>query len=234
MLVGVRRRSDSLLLARSIDPHERARVRRETSRRVHVHEHSVGGHGEIACAKVSGNKPRQHRYGCAERLQPIQIEGDRTQRSRGDVDQVPPLATLRRGGPDVAPVAAAMHEDPLRPGAQVAHRHLRRIEPARLRRDGEEDGAAAGQDFRPDVVGFALRVVGPRQHLRRPAGGRHALQPRGAVVGREDDRVVGGPRRSAGNGVYAGEGDRRATGDRDFPERRAVEETDLLTIRRDE
>ena len=123
------------------------------------------------------------------RLQPSRIEGDRAQRPRRDVDQVAAGHVVR--------VAPAAQQHFLRPGAQVAHRHLGRIEPARLRRDREEDGAAAGQDFRPEVVGFALRAVGPRQHLGRPPGGRHALQPGRRVVGREDDRVVGRPRRAA-------------------------------------
>ena len=173
-------------------------------------------------------EPRQHRHGRSMRLQPIQIEGDRTQRPRRDVDQV--------AASHVVTVAPAAHQHFLRPGAQVAHGHLGRIEPARLRRDREEDGVAAGQDFRPEVVGFALRAVGPRQHLRCPPGGRHALQPRRRVGGREDDRVVGRPRRAARS-----VGSRRASVIGGPPviatflqRDDAVDEADPLAIRRDE
>ena len=234
MLIGAWRRGDGRLFARTIDPHERARVHREASRRVHVHERPIGGHGEIARTGGLRRKPRQHGHGRAVRLQPRRIEGDRAQRSRRDVDQVPAFAPLRRGKPagHVVRIAPAAHEYFLRSSAQVAHRHLGRVEAARLGRDREEDGAAAGQDFRPDVVGFTLRVVGPRQYLRHPPCGRHALQPRRQVVGREDDRVVGGPRRAAGSVVVeAGERDRRAARDGDLLQRAdVVNKADPLAV----
>ena len=66
--VGARRRGDGLLFAAPIDPHERARVCRETSRRVHVHERPVGRQGEIARAGALCGEPRQYRHRRSIRL----------------------------------------------------------------------------------------------------------------------------------------------------------------------
>src|SRR5258705_8189998 len=88
------------------------------------------------------------------------------------------------------------------------------------------------------MAGFALRAVGPRQHLRCPTCGRDALQPRRRVARREDDRFVTGPRPAARGAVemIGTDRDRRAAGYGDLPEDAAdaVAEGDPLAIRRDE
>ena len=77
--------------------------------------------------------------------------------------------------------------------------------------------AAAGQDFRPEVVVFALRAVGLRQHLRRSPGGDTRCSPVGRLMVAKIIIVLSGadvaPR---GNAVEAGERDRRAAGDGDL------------------
>ena len=227
MLVGARRRGEgSSLPVRSTHTSVRAFAARlpGTSTYTSVPSAAMAKSPRAVCRC---GEPRQHRHRRAVRLQPIRIEGDRAQRSRRDVDQV--------AAGHVVPVAPAAQQHFLRSGAQIAHRHLGRLEPARLRRDREEDGAAAGQDFRPEVVGFALRVVGPRQHLRRPPAADTRCSP---VAGLPVAKMIvssGAHVAPRGVAVEAGERDRRAAGDRDLPERAAVgDEADPLAIRRDE
>ena len=79
--VGARRRSDGLLLARSVDPHQCTCVRRNSSRQVHVHERPVIGDGEIPPSRPScthRREQRQHRDRTTVSLEPIEIEGNRS------------------------------------------------------------------------------------------------------------------------------------------------------------
>jgi hypothetical protein len=132
-------------------------------------------------------------------------------------------------------VAPAAQQDLARPGAQVVNCHLGSVEATSLRHHREKDGVAAWQDLRPDVIAFVLRVVGTSQNLWRPTFGGHPLQPGRRAGRREDDRAIGRPCGAAGSAVNGCERDRRATPDSNLHQYvAAAEETDRLTVRRDE
>ena len=92
--------------------------------------------------------------------------------------------------------------------------------------------AAAGQHLGPEVIGFALRAVGPREHRRRPARRGDPLQAGRHAIGCDDDRVIRSPGRAGGaGGVECRQRDRRPTGHRHFLQHaEAVHESDPLPI----
>ena len=68
---------------------------------------------------------------------------------------------------------------------ELEDRHLGGIETAGDRRDREQDGPAARERFRPQVIGFTLRAVGPRQNRRRSTPRSDLLQAGVRGGGRE-------------------------------------------------
>ena len=77
----------------------------------------------------------------------------------------------------VVGVTAAAHENRARPGLQVQDRHLRGIKAARDRRNREQYGPTARQQFWPEMIGFALRAGRPGENRRRPTLRGHPLRP---------------------------------------------------------
>ena len=143
-------------------------ARRRAAAPRHVGQRAVARHHGVHGAAGCRHDLRDDRHRRAARLQTGQVERHRPQRAGRRVDEM--------AARHVVGVTAAAHEDRARPGLQVQDRHLRGIEAARHRRDREQHGPAARQQLRPEVIGFALRAVGPREDRRRPARRRDPLQ----------------------------------------------------------
>ena len=223
MGIHARRRHDRRLASLPVHPYERARrLRHRVSR--HVRERAVacnhGVHGAVG--------GRHHipfdRHRRAIRLQSGQIERHRPQRAGRCVDEM----TARH----VVGVTAASEEHGVLPGLHIQDRHLCGIKAAGHRRDREQHGPTARQPFRPDVISFAPCGVGPREDRRRPAACRGDLLQAGCPVrGREDDGVIGSPRRAERRGcVGLRQGNCRPSGHRHFLQHAAVHEADPQAI----
>ena len=126
----------------------------------------------------------------------VEVEGDGPQRAAGDVDEMTARHVLGL-------TAAAQHGLPACPIAQIQHRDLRRVHAARDGDDREEDGLAAGQYLRPQVIGFrhgrGRARSAPRARRRR----RDPQQPGRRRRGGDDDRVVVAPRGAAAGAIEA-------------------------------
>ena len=134
----------------------------------------------------------------------------------------------------VAPKTAAAHEDRAGSRLQIQNRHLRGIESAPERHDREEHRAAARQPLRPDVVGFALRRVGPREHGRRSTRGRDTLQSGRGIAGGRDDRVIRSPCRASRRAIETCQRERRSARHRHLLQRTTLHEPDPLAVGGDE
>ncbi len=129
----------------------------------------------------------------------------------------------------------AAKEHGARTGPQIQSGDLRVIDAAGERSNRKENGLAARKRFRPPVVGFALRAIGPREDRGWPTSRADPQQAGRAVVGRGDDRVVGDPGGAAHDAVQRG--DRGRWPARHFDPLQhlgLVHERDPLAVRGDE
>ena len=90
---------------------------------------------------------------------------------------------------------------------------------------------ATGQGFGPDVIAFALLVVGPRQHDRISTRRGDLLQAGRLVIRREDDSAVGGPHGALKDPISPTQRHDRCAGARRLLEIHAVHKPDPLSVR---
>ena len=126
------------------------------------------GDVELGRAGLQRHDLRHHRNRRAGRLQALEVERHGAQRAGRDVHEMAARHVVR--------LAAAPHQDLLCAGPQVEDGHLRGIDAARRRGDRKQNGLAARQELRPEVIAFPTLAVWFREDRRLAAGRRHALE----------------------------------------------------------